>query len=698
MPDLLIELLSEEIPASMQVRAAESLKSRMTEGLLEAGLVHAGAAAFATPRRLALSVNGLPNRSPDIREDRRGPRVDAPEKAVKGFLRGTGVGRGDLDVRDTPKGRFYFATIEKPGDATEEIVAKVLNECIRGFPWPKSMRWGSSQLRWARPLHAILCILASESGAHIVPVEIEGIKAGDTSVGHRFMAPEHFSVASFDDYVTKLKGSYVILSSADRAAHIWSEATNLSFASGLDLVDDRALLAEVAGLVEWPVVLMGAIDAEFLDLPPEVLQTSMREHQKFFSVRNRETGRIERFITVANRETVDQGATILAGNRKVLRARLADARFFWENDLRIAKSGMSVWERALDSAVFHGKLGSQRARVARIAALAADLAKMTGANPDTARQAARLAKLDLGSEMVLEFPELQGVMGSYYVAAAGFAPQVAAAAKEHYSPLGPSDEVPVAPVSVAVALADKLDTLTGFWAIDERPTGSKDPFALRRAALGVLRLILENELRMRLIDLFMVQFGRHRESIPSGSADMASLSSSLLDFILDRLKVFLRDQGIRHDIIDACVAMPGKDDPVLLTKRIRALSEMLGTDDGENVMRGFRRANNILRQEEKKDGVVYSSCVDPDLATSQSERDLLAALRIAGVALGKALEEEDFRAAMLAIAALRSPVDALFHDIQINAADPLLRRNRLNLLNQIRTVCTGVADLTRIGG
>ncbi|MEL6809660.1 MAG: glycine--tRNA ligase subunit beta, partial [Pseudomonadota bacterium] len=494
MPDLLIELFSEEIPARMQKRAGEDLQKLVTNGLVEAGLTYASAAAFTTPRRLTLTVEGLLANSPTTREERKGPRADAPEKAIEGFLRGAGLTRDQVSERDTPKGPVLFAVIEKPGRPASAIIAEVLEQTVRTFPWPKSMRWGAGALKWVRPLHSILCILSDEAGSDIVPVDIDGITSGDSTQGHRFMAPTPFSVASFEDYTARLKRAYVVLDASERADAIWHEATNLAFASGLEVVEDAGLLTEVAGLVEWPVVLMGKIGDDFLNLPPEVLQTSMKEHQKFFSVRNPKTGRIERFITVANRETADNGATILAGNEKVLSARLADAKFFWENDLRVAKSDMSVWTQALENVTFHNKLGSQADRINRIAALARELAPVVGADPDMAEEAARLAKADLSSEMVYEFPELQGLMGRYYIGETEKNLAVAAAAQEHYSPLGPSDDVPTAPVSVAVALADKLDTLTGFWAIDEKPTGSKDPFALRRAALGVIRLVLENSL------------------------------------------------------------------------------------------------------------------------------------------------------------------------------------------------------------
>ncbi len=774
MPDLLIELFSEEIPARMQARAAEDLRRLMTDGLVEAGLTYASAASFATPRRLALSVEGLTAESRAVREERKGPSVSAPEQAVAGFLRSTGLTLDQLEKRDDKKGQVYFAVIERPGRKAAEIVAEVLEATIRSFPWPKSMRWGAGSLRWVRPLQSILCLLSDESGATVVPLTIDGITASNTTRGHRFHAPAAFSVTGFEDYEARLKRAHVILRPEERAEAIWHDATTQAFAQGLEVVEDRGLLAEVAGLVEWPVVLMGPIGEEFLGLPPEVLQTSMKEHQKFFSVRNPGTNRIERFVTVANIDTPDHGATILAGNGKVLAARLSDARFFWDNDLRRVNSpeGLEGMAAGLANVTFHNKLGSQLDRVRRIEALAREIAPMVGADPDEAALAARVAKADLQSEMVGEFPELQGLMGRYYATAAGLPEAVAVACEEHYSPLGPADAVPSAPVSVAVALADKIDTLTGFWAIDEKPTGSKDPFALRRAALGVIRLVLGNGLRLRLEEslhaasqtlleqfserammeandelskasetyaeawgvskeeaqehledmddnILQAQVDSHAlmaEFLPKGetleadhSASVAVRSHvSLLAFFHDRLKVFLKDQGIRHDVIDACLApysgaasgaaTPGNDDLTLLVRRAEALAAFLKSDDGENLLQGFKRANNILTQAEEKDGVEYSFGADPKFAETDSERALFAALDAAEAAIGPAMEAEDFAAAMHAMAALRAPIDAFFTEVQVNAENEILRRNRLNLLSRIRTICLSVADLTRIEG
>ncbi|WP_456389492.1 glycine--tRNA ligase subunit beta [Profundibacter sp.] len=737
MPDLLIELFSEEIPARMQQRAAADLKRLMTDGMVAAGLTYASAGAFATPRRLTLSVDGLLAQSPTIREERKGPRVGAPDKAIEGFLRGAGVSRDQLEVRDEKKGQVYFALIEKPGRPAAEIIAEVLEKTIRNFPWPKSMRWGAGSLKWVRPLHSILCILSDEAGAQVVPLDIDGIKSGDSTEGHRFMGMERFSVTSFDDYAAKLSKAHVILSAEERADHIWADATNQAFAQGLEVVEDRALLAEVAGLVEWPVVLMGDIAEDFMGLPAEVLQTSMREHQKFFSVRNPKTDRIEKFITVANRETPDHGKTILAGNQKVLFARLSDAKFFWENDLRVPMSDMAA---KLENVTFHNKLGTQAERITRIKDLAREIAPMVDASPKLAVQAAGICKADLSSEMVYEFPELQGLMGRYYAQAADMPQEVANACEQHYAPLGPSDDVPSAPVTVAVALADKIDTLTGFWSIDEKPTGSKDPFALRRAALGVIRLVLENDVRLRLDRFVDAQLLRHEIGAGDGSLSSALLqsmleeiadhgvfgaavrtvmdaldgdapndvlkvrdqlpdtSADLLSFFHDRLKVYLKDRGITHDVIDACLAMPGNDDLTLLVKRAEALSAFLKTDDGENLLQGVKRASNILSAEEKKDGVEYSFGADIKFAEVDEERNLFEALKTAEATITPALEAEDFAAAMSAMATLRKPIDAFFDKVQVNTDNTTVRRNRLNLLSQIRKICSSVVDLSLIEG
>lgn len=774
MPDLLIELFSEEIPARMQARAAEDLKKRVTDGLVAAGLTYAHASSFSTPRRLTLALEGMLGESPTVREERKGPKVGAPEKAIEGFLRGAGLTMDQLEERDTPKGAVYFAIIEKAGRPAAEIVAEVLEDTIRNFPWPKAMRWGAGALRWVRPLHSILCLITDEAGATVVAMDVDGIAAGDTTEGHRFMGNGRFAVTSFEDYEAQLKRNHVILNATERADAIWADAQNLAFAQGLEVVEDKGLLAEVAGLVEWPVTLMGDIAEDFLGLPPEVLQTSMKEHQKFFSVKNPKTGRIEKFITVANRETADQGATILAGNQKVLFARLSDAKFFWENDVRVAKSGANEWLEKLTNVTFHNKLGSQGERIDRIAALAREIAPIVGADGVLAEKAARWAKADLSSEMVYEFPELQGLMGQYYAKYAGYEVEVADAATEHYSPLGPSDDVPTAKESVTVALADKLDTLIWFWTIDEKPTGSKDPYALRRAALGVIRLILNNKFNLKLKQIVddclwnylseldnqygsiiavgpevvasndvegdgwegqkvryyrhirspesldeitlaqhEIEFGFHSEDLRGaegfelvrwfeevnmGFVNFLDVGSDLLSFFHDRLKVFLRDQGIRHDVIDACIAMEGNDDIALLVNRAQALQAFLGTDDGENLLQGFKRANNILTQAEEKDGVEYSFGAEVKFAEDVAEKDLFAALDKFEAPIAEAIRGEDFAAAMAGLAGLRAPIDAFFEAVQVNSDNEVVRRNRLNLLNRIRVLCGSVADLTRVEG
>ncbi|MBF9043876.1 glycine--tRNA ligase subunit beta [Rhodobacterales bacterium HKCCE4037] len=746
MPDLLLELFSEEIPARMQARAADDLKKLVTDGLVEAGLTYASAGAFATPRRLVLTVEGLTDASPTTTEERRGPKVGAPDKAIEGFLRGAGVSREDLVEREEKKGAFYFAKVTTEGRPAAAIIADVVPGVIRAFPWPKSMRWGTGSLRWVRPLQSILCILTDENGAETVPFEVDGFAAGNTTEGHRFMAPGRFTVSSFEDFEAKLRAAKVVLSPEARADTIWHDATNMAFAAGLEVVEDKGLLAEVAGLVEWPVVLMGEIGKEFLDLPPEVLQTSMREHQKFFSVRNPATGRIERFITVANRETADEGATIIAGNAKVLSARLADAKFFWDNDLRIARDGMGAWRDGLKNVTFERRLGTQAERVDRIAALAREIAPLVGADPTAAETAAKIAKADLNSEMVYEFPELQGVMGRYYALEAGLDPAIAAVAQEHYAPLGPTDDVPTAPLSVAVALADKIDLLTGFWAIDEKPTGSKDPFALRRAALGVIRIVLDNNLRIQLLGILnragdihyqphlynLLQEAREQDArlakmlgIPLKALPLAReiISSELpreetkrkiwldlnlediedpdldlLAFFHDRLKVHLRAEDIRHDVIDAALSKPPTDDLTLVVARARALQAFLDTPDGENLIQGYKRSANILAQAEEKDGVEYRYGADAKFAETDEERALFAALDSANAAIKPAMSDERFAEAMAEMAKLRGPIDAFFEAVQVNAANEIVRRNRLNLLHDITETCGTIADLSRIEG
>ena len=686
MADLLLELFSEEIPARMQARASEDLKKLVTNHMVEQGLTYSGGTVFATPRRLVLALSDLPKVTPDTVEERKGPRTDAPEKALEGFLRSTGLSKDDLEVRDDKKGQVYFGVIKRTGRPAADVIAEAVEDAVRNFPWPKSMRWGAGTLRWVRPLHSILCVVTDEAGSEVVPFEIDGITSGDATRGHRFHAPDVFRVTGFDDYVAKLERAHVVLDPTERAARIEADARNLAFAQGLEVVEDNGLLAEVAGLVEWPVALMGEIAEDFLGLPPEVLQTSMKEHQKFFSVRNPKTGRIEKFITVANTEAADNGATILAGNQKVLAARLSDAKFFWENDLRtIEREGMEALAEPLKAVTFHNKLGTQWERIERIAALAAEIAPAVGADPEAARKAAMICKADLSSEMVYEFPELQGIMGRYYAEAAGLSAEIAGACEGHYAPLGPSDEVPTEPVSVAVALADKIDILTGFWAIDEKPTGSKDPFALRRAALGVIRTVLENTRRLHLLETFGAGYA---------GADV----DSLLGFLADRLKVYLRDQGIRHDVIQACFDLGGQDDLVLLVNRVKALQAFVDSDDGANLLAGYKRASNILAAEEKKDGVEYSGAPEAKFTEQDEERALFDALDAAEPEISKALAAEDFTAAMQEMATLRAPIDAFFDKVIVNAENQIVRRNRLCLLTRVRQVMRQVAVWEAIEG
>ncbi|GJE27278.1 glycine--tRNA ligase subunit beta [Methylobacterium organophilum] len=724
MPDLLLELLSEEIPARMQRRAAEDLKKLVTDALVERGFLYEGAKAFATPRRLALHVAGLPARGEAVREERRGPRVGAPEAAVQGFLKSAGLDSLDqaTTVTDPKKGEFYLAVIERPGRETLDVLAEILPGIVKSFPWPKSMRWGAASaqpgaLRWVRPLQSIVATFGPETETpEVVPFSVDGIAAGTTTRGHRFLAPGPIEVRRFDDYVQALERAHVILDADRRKDIILHDAKDLAFARGLDLVEDEGLLEEVAGLVEKPVVLMGSFDPRFLEIPAEAIRATIRANQKCFVLRRSGSEELApAFILVSNLVASDGGAAITAGNERVVRARLSDAKFFWETD-----KATKLEDRLpkLDAIVFHEKLGTQGERIARIAKLARRITAEIDVHYDTApvERAARLAKADLVTEMVGEFPELQGLMGRKYATLQGEDPRVAAAIEEHYKPLGPSDRVPKDIVSVAVALADKLDTLAGFWSIDEKPTGSKDPFGLRRAALGVIRLILENELRLSLLDgpiwdAFDGLPGKFAVALTlSGdeALDAAAFEGDLVDprakdllaFFADRLKVYLRDQGARHDLIDAVFALPGQDDLLLVVRRVAALGEFLGSDDGKNLLAGYKRAANILRIEEKKDGVAYDAAPDAALAASgqPEERALAEALASARQEASAAVAAEDFAGAMRALSRLRAPVDAFFEKVTVNAEDPALRRNRLLLLNALRAATREVAEFSRIEG
>ncbi|WP_181705865.1 glycine--tRNA ligase subunit beta [Chthonobacter rhizosphaerae] len=678
MPDLLLELFSEEIPARMQAKAADDLKALVTNGLVDAGLTYEGAAAFATPRRLALTVHGLTTRSPDLREEKKGPRVDAPEGAIQGFLKSAGLASvAEARIVDDPKkGRFYVAETLKPGRAAEDIIRDLVPAVVRTFPWPKSMKWGSGTLRWVRPLHSILCTFGPETeDPTVIEVEVEGVASGNITHGHRFLAPDPIRVRRFEDYVASLERAKVVLDPARRRDIILHDAKDLAFAAGLELVEDEGLLNEVAGLVEWPVVLMGAFEERFLDVPDEVIRATIRANQKCFVLKDPATGKLaNRFLLTANTVAEDGGRTIIAGNERVIRARLSDAKFFWEQDLAVPLEDRLP---KLDVITFHEKLGSQGERVMRLVALAGAIAPLVGAGKALAERAALLAKADLVTGMVGEFPELQGLMGRYYATRHGEDPSVAAAIEEHYKPQGPSDRVPTDPVSIAVALADKLDVLTGFWAIDEKPTGSKDPFALRRAALGVIRIVLENGLRLRLTSL--------------------GATPDLLAFFADRLKVQLREQGARHDLVDAVFGLGNQDDLLLIVRRVEALGALLSSEDGRNLLAGYRRAANILKAEEKK-GTAVASSVDEALLTEAEEKALWAAVRTATAQVADALAREDFEAAMTALAALRPPVDAFFDAVLVNAENTAIRANRLALLTAIRDACHGVADFSRIEG
>jgi glycyl-tRNA synthetase beta chain len=771
MPELLLELFSEEIPARMQARAAEDLRKAVTDRLVEAGLVYEGAKAFVTPRRLALSVHGVPVRQPDLREEKKGPRVGAPDNAVAGFLKAAGLKSiGEAKVQPDKKGDFYVAVIEKPGRAAIDVIGEILPAVIKSFPWPKSMRWGVQSgepgaLTWVRPLHSIVATFGPETeDPDIVKFSVGGITAGSETRGHRFLAPDKFTVRRFDDYISKLDKAKVVLDAERRKSIILTEAKQLAFAQGLELVADDGLLNEVAGLVEWPVVLMGSFDESFLRIPEEVIRATIRNNQKCFVLRDAAHAKlVNKFLLVSNLDATDGGKDIVAGNERVIRARLSDAKFFYETDL---KTRLEDRLPKFDGIVFHEKLGSQAERIARIERLAAELAPLVGADVGKAKRAALLCKADLLTEVVGEFPELQGTMGKYYAEAQGEDEAVAHACEDHYKPKGPDDLVPSDPVSIAVALADKIDTLVGFWAIDEKPTGSKDPYALRRAALGVIRLILNNQLRMSLrrmirntvrvaaaknieliskIASFEGSPSEQREflsfhGVPfmrsfSGETGVTTGTSSspsffkfvwfyseffhetfakfpmlineyklpekdrdLLGFFADRLKVQLREQGARHDLVDAVFALEGQDDLLMVVRRIEALGKFLDTEDGKNLLAGYKRATNIIRIEEKKDNRDYTGAPDPQLYAQAEEKVLAQGIDAAKAEAKSAVDKEDFAAAMTAMAQLRPAVDAFFDKVTVNAEDEALRENRLKLLNEIRAATRTVADFSKIEG
>jgi glycyl-tRNA synthetase beta chain len=770
MSELLLELFSEEIPARMQKRASEDLQRLVTDALKAAGVTGTNARAFATPRRLTLVIDGLPEKTPDVKEERKGPKVGAPQQAIDGFLRAAGLASIDeATVQEDKKGAFYLAVTEKPGRATADLIAEIVPDAIRNFPWPKSMRWGTGQLRWVRPLHSILCIL----GGKVVPIEMEGISSDSMTYGHRFMAPDGFNVTSFADYEEKLEKAFVILDPARRAEVIKTGALKLAADAGLTLFEDEALLHEVAGLVEWPVPLMGRIDDEFMSVPQEVLTSTMRANQKYFALvtpfettaspspqgedhKNRPHpeeaqsavskdghttgGKLApRFIVVANIVAADGGKAIVNGNERVLRARFSDARFLWDQD---KKQTLTSRVPKLQEVVFHAKLGTVHDKAMRIGKLARELAAFVpGADADKAQIAGELAKADLTTGMVGEFPELQGLMGAYYARNDGLDDDIADAIAEHYSPLGPTDAVPSTPLGKVVALADKIDTLTGFWAIDEKPTGSKDPFALRRAALGVVRIALESGVRINISDVVekssnnferlgqstrvdviegepetrsKVGFDIGVKSIGYAFVDEGKVGQTsvrvvrsgvrrvgesnvgfdLLAFFADRLKVYLRDRGARHDLVDAVFALEGQDDLVLIVKRVEALSDFLGTEDGANLLAGYKRAVNILKIEEKKDGTSYEGA--PERGALPEEQALFDAIAKASAEAEAAVKAEDFAAAMGALAQLRAPVDAFFENVKVN--EDGFRENRLRMLAQIRAALHKVADFSKVEG
>ncbi len=697
MSELLLELLSEEIPARMQVREAEDLARLVVEGLQARGLSVGEAHSFSTPRRLTLVIVGVPGQSPAVREEKKGPRVGAPEQAVAGFLKSSGLATiADAQiVKDDKKGDYYVAIIDKPGRPAAELIAETISDVAHKFPWPKSMRWGSQPFQWVRPLQSVLCLL----GGKIVPIEFAGFTAGNVTRGHRFLGGDAFAVSDFADYEKKLLSHYVVLDPKQRMAIIAEQAHAAAKAAKLELIEDDALLAENAGLTEWPVVLLGAFDQSFLDVPAECLITSMKSHQKCFSLRHPKTKALaNKFLLVSNLLAGDGGAAITAGNEKVIRARLSDAKFFWEQDLKRPLDEMAI---ALAGITFHDKLGSQRDRVERVSELSFQIAGSVDANPEDARRAAQLSKADLVSGMVGEFPELQGLMGRYYAEKAGTKPEIARAIELHYKPKGPTDIVPRADqgdaVAIAVALADKLDMLVGFWAINEKPTGSGDPYQLRRAALGVIRIVLDNDLRVPLLAAFELAAAPFRAK-QKGVASDTNVPADLLSFFADRLKVFLRDQGKRHDLIDAVFALGGQDDLALIVRRVEALDAFLKTDDGANLLAGVKRAANILSIEEKKDKTSYAGSYEVKLLVEKEETALAAAIEAIKQDTVAAINVENFAGAMRALAELRGPVDAFFNQILVNADDSALRQNRLRLLSDIRATTQTVADFSKISG
>ena len=711
MPDLLLEFYSEEIPARMQRDAADGLKSLLCETLSISGTRCGEASAYATPRRVCIAIKGLPEFSPVQKTERKGPREDAPQEAVSGFLRSTGATAEDLELREEKKGRYYFAVVAVPGQSLSEIVTEAIGNSIREFVWPKSMVWGTGQLRWVRPLHSILCILHDEADCQTVNFEIDGIRAGDTTRGHRFMSPSEFRVTSFDDYKAKLEQAFVILDSEDRKKRIHKEAERLAEKNGLNLVDDPELLDENAGLTEWPVPMIGAIEDRFLDLPNELLTAAMKQHQKYHSAVDPDSGKVSHFVMVANKETKDGGEAMLAGNLRVLNSRLEDAEFYWKNDLRTIRTDgpdddasllrkLKPLEEKLRHMNFHRELGNMEQRVSRISAISESLAEVMSVKSEDARLAARLSKIDLVTETVKEFPELQGKVGRKLALLNGVKTEIAKACDQHYAPAGPSDFTPSEPLAIIVGLADRIDYLAGFFGVGETPSGSKDPHGLRRAAIGVIRLILDNNIRIQLRETFDLALGQYAQESDSGSAfDSASRSKilkQLLGFLHERLAVHLRTAGIRNDWINACVSASDADDLILLKKRATSLGDIVQTDDGINLVKAFKRVNNILASEEKKGEIDLQSRPERQLCEESEERTLLDDLESARARTSDLIEAEDFPLAAKAVAELRPSIDSFFDHVLVNSPSPELRQNRLRLLNEIRTTCLQIADLTRI--
>jgi glycyl-tRNA synthetase beta chain len=691
MAELLIELLTEEIPARMQPRAAEDLRRLVGERLAAAQLAHDSAQSFVTARRLTLVVSGLPPAQPDVAEEKRGPRVGAPEAAVQGFLKSAGIASlAECEERDTGKGIFYFAIIRRAGRPTAAVLPELLRAALLDLPWAKSMRFPAAPFRWVRPLTSAICLF----DGRVLPLDLGSVPVGATTRGHRFLAPAEFTVSGFADYAEKLRAAYVILDPAVRRQKIADDLALTAKGEGLHLKDDPALLDEVTGLVEFPVVLAGRIEPDFMALPPEVLTTSMRAHQKYFALTDAAGALAPKFLVVANNLTADGGTTIVAGNQRVLRARLSDAKFFWDQDRKIRLESRVA---KLAERIFHARLGSVLDKVGRVERLVDAIAPhVAGSDAALAKRASRLAKADLSTGMVGEFPELQGVMGRYYALHDGEPLEIADAVAEHYSPLGPNDRCPTAPTSVVVALADKIDTLVGFFAIDEKPTGSKDPYALRRAALGIIRLIIENRIRLPLAQVFRIaDFIRAEDQ--AGAIGRAFIPE-LLNFFADRLKVHLREQGVRHDLIAAVFALGGEDDLVRLLARVAALDEFLTSEDGANLLTAYRRASNIVRIEEKKDGRAYADAPDPALLREAAEAALAERLVEVRRLSSVALRNEEFGVAMAALARLRHPVDEFFNHVTVNCEDAALRVNRLRLLSQIRATLNQVADFAQIEG